>query len=70
MGAGEGPCVILMAGARSEPWEVLYPVSELAARYGASAKEETSNPRAGVRGVRAVAAGAAFVLGSTSLGLT
>ena len=34
-----------MAGARSEPWEVLYPVSELAARYGASAKEETSDPQ-------------------------
>jgi len=37
--------VILMVGARSEPWEVLYPVSELAARHGASAEEETSDPR-------------------------
>jgi uncharacterized cupin superfamily protein len=46
VGAGDGPCVILMAGARTEsPWQVLYPVSELAARYGASAKEETSDPR-------------------------
>lgn len=44
VGAGDGPCAILMAGARSEPWTVLYPVSELAARYGASAKEETSDP--------------------------
>jgi uncharacterized cupin superfamily protein len=44
VGAGDGPCVILMAGARSEPWQVLYPVSELAARYGASAEEETSEP--------------------------
>jgi uncharacterized cupin superfamily protein len=44
VGAGEGPCVILMAGARAEPWEVVYPVSELAARYGASAKEETPHP--------------------------
>ena len=44
VGAGDGPCVILMAGARAEPWQVLYPVSELAARYGASAKEETSDP--------------------------
>jgi uncharacterized cupin superfamily protein len=44
VGAGEGPCVILMAGARTEPWEVVYPVSDLAARYGASAKEETSDP--------------------------
>jgi uncharacterized cupin superfamily protein len=45
VGAGVGPCVILMVGARSEPWEVLYPVSELAARHGASAEEETSDPR-------------------------
>ena len=45
VGAGDGPCVILMAGARLEsPWQVLYPVSELAARYGASAEEETSDP--------------------------
>jgi uncharacterized cupin superfamily protein len=44
VGAGDGPCVILMAGARVEPWQVLYPVSELAARYGASAEEETSDP--------------------------
>jgi hypothetical protein len=34
-----------MAGARSEDWRVLYPVSELAARYGASAEEETSDPK-------------------------
>ena len=44
VGAGDEPCVILMAGARSEDWRVLYPVSELAARYGASAKEETPDP--------------------------
>jgi len=44
VGAGDGPCVILMAGARSEEWHVLYPVSELATRYGASAEEETSDP--------------------------
>jgi uncharacterized cupin superfamily protein len=44
VGAGDEPCVILMAGARAEPWQVLYPVSELAARYGASAEEETSEP--------------------------
>ena len=44
VGAGDGPCVILMAGARTAPWEVVYPVSELAARYGASAAEETTEP--------------------------
>lgn len=45
VGAGDGPCVILCTGARSEGMQVLYPVSELAARYGASAEEETSDPR-------------------------
>ena len=39
-----GPCVILMTGARPADWQVRYPVSELAARYGASAAEETSDP--------------------------
>ena len=44
VGAGNEPCVILMAGARSEDEQLHYPVSELAARYGASADEETSDP--------------------------
>ena len=44
VGAGEVPCVIVMAGARSSP-DVRYPVSELAARYGASVAEETSDWR-------------------------
>ena len=43
VGAGDGPCVILMAGARLENEELHYPVSELAARYGASVEEETSD---------------------------
>jgi uncharacterized cupin superfamily protein len=42
VGAGDEPCVILMAGARLGP-EVRYPVSELAARYGASVGQETSD---------------------------
>jgi uncharacterized cupin superfamily protein len=45
VGAGEGPCVVLMAGARTEDEQLLYPVSELAARYGASAAEETPDPK-------------------------
>jgi hypothetical protein len=32
-----------MAGARSKDMQALYPVSELAARYGASVEEETSD---------------------------
>src|SRR5262249_33125863 len=45
VGAGDGPCVVLMAGARSDDEELLYPVSELAARYGASVEVETSDPK-------------------------
>ena len=45
VGAGDGPCVVLMAGARTEDERFVYPVSELAGRYGASAEAETSEPR-------------------------
>jgi quercetin dioxygenase-like cupin family protein len=49
VGAGDGPCLVLMVGARGraarsgEP-QVRYPVSALAARYGASVEHETSDP--------------------------
>jgi uncharacterized cupin superfamily protein len=42
VGAGDRPCVILMVGAHFGP-EARYPVSELAARYGASVEKETSD---------------------------
>jgi uncharacterized cupin superfamily protein len=45
VGAGDEPCVILMAGTRRENEEILYPVSDVAARHNASAKVETSDPR-------------------------
>jgi len=45
VGGGDGPCVILMVGARTDDEQLLYPVSELAARYGASAEEETADPK-------------------------
>jgi len=45
VGAGDGPCVVLMVGFRSEDEKLLYPKSELAGRYGASAEEETHEPR-------------------------
>jgi uncharacterized cupin superfamily protein len=44
IGAGSEPCVLLMVGARGEDWNVVYPVSELAARYDASVHEPTSSP--------------------------
>jgi uncharacterized cupin superfamily protein len=45
VGAGEGPCAILMVGARAEDKVLHYPADEVAARYGAAAPEETSSPR-------------------------
>jgi len=44
VGAGDGPCVIVMVGSRA-PSTIVYPVSELAAKHGASAREETDVPR-------------------------
>jgi uncharacterized cupin superfamily protein len=44
VGAGDGPCVIVMVGARREDESITYPVSELARKYGASVETETSSP--------------------------
>jgi uncharacterized cupin superfamily protein len=44
VGAGDGPCAILMIGARPEVETLLYPASEVAAKHGASAVKETANP--------------------------
>jgi len=44
VGAGDGPSVVLMVGARSADEKLFYPLSELAARYGASAEEATPDP--------------------------
>ena len=44
VGAGAGPCVIFMTGARSENKEIVYPRSELAIRHGAGVEQETSSP--------------------------
>jgi uncharacterized cupin superfamily protein len=44
VGAGDGPCAILMTGARGGH-SIVYPVHEPAARYGASVSEETDDPR-------------------------
>ena len=44
VGAGDGPCVIVMTGSRVGGFEVLYPVNEAAARHDASVLEETSSP--------------------------
>jgi len=44
VGAGDGPCAILMLGARRPGSGVHYPLSELARRHGATAPAETSSP--------------------------
>jgi quercetin dioxygenase-like cupin family protein len=50
VGAGDAPCVIVMAGNRVGGFEVLYPVDDVAAKYDASVLEETSSPdEAGAR---------------------
>ena len=40
VGAGDGPCAILMIGVRPEVEALHYPVSEVAARHGASAAKD------------------------------
>ena len=44
VGAGDGPCAILMIGARPEVETLNYPASEVAAKYGASAAKGTEDP--------------------------
>jgi len=43
VGAGGGPCAILMIGLRPEVETLHYPVSEVAAKYGASVAKETDD---------------------------
>jgi len=43
VGAGEGPCVLLMVGSRSGERQVVYPESELAQRHGAGVERETDS---------------------------
>jgi uncharacterized cupin superfamily protein len=43
VGAGDGPCAILMIGGRPEEEQLRYPVSEVAAKHGASVAQETAS---------------------------
>ena len=43
VGAGDGPCAVLMIGSRRLD-EAFYPVDETAAKYGASVDEATHLP--------------------------
>ncbi len=45
VGAGDGPCAILMIGARPDDERIHYPVSDVARRHGASVDTPTDHPR-------------------------
>ena len=45
VGAGDGPCAILMVGARPEHEELRYPVVDVARTHEAGVEEETSSGR-------------------------
>jgi uncharacterized cupin superfamily protein len=45
VGAGDGPCAILMIGARTPGKTIVYPVDATAAKYGASVERETTSPK-------------------------
>ena len=47
VGAGNGPCVIFMAGARTNPRDTVYPRSEVALRHGAGVEAETTKSSEG-----------------------
>jgi len=52
VGAGEGPCAILMIGSRVGDPGLLYPQSEVAAKHGASVVETTPDPKIAYEGLR------------------
>jgi uncharacterized cupin superfamily protein len=43
VGAGDGPCVILMTGARTKEKSIVYPESEVARSHGAGVETETNS---------------------------
>jgi uncharacterized cupin superfamily protein len=51
VGAGDGPCAILMVGARSSDHAIVYPLSELAQGHDASVAVETTSPREAYAGL-------------------
>ena len=44
VGAGDGPCVIFMTGARTREKDTVYPRSDVARRHGAGVETETHSP--------------------------
>jgi uncharacterized cupin superfamily protein len=44
VGAGSGPCAVLMVGARPDPEQLLYPVADVARKHNAGVEKETPSP--------------------------
>jgi uncharacterized cupin superfamily protein len=44
VGAGDGPCVMVTAGARSEEGSILYPRDDVALKHSAGVEEDTPSP--------------------------
>jgi uncharacterized cupin superfamily protein len=44
VGAGDGPCAVLMIGVNAPEEQIVYPPNEVAARHGASVERETEAP--------------------------
>jgi uncharacterized cupin superfamily protein len=51
VGSGDGPCTVLMMGAREPDLKLDYPVNALAAEYGASSAKDTPDPREAYAGI-------------------
>ena len=49
VGAGDGPCVLFMAGARANRGSEVYTRDETALRHGAGVETETPDPKRGLR---------------------
>ena len=63
VGAGDGPAIVVAAGARGRGvgGGLVYPVSEVAARHGASVERETSSPAEAYATIRAALPRSTFV---------
>ncbi len=53
VGAGDGPCVIVMAGSRAGGFEVVYAVNDVASKHGATVLEGDVESGRGLRPIRA-----------------
>ena len=69
VGAGDGPCVLLMTGNRKPGRPIHYPVSELALRHRAGVEVATTSPPEAYAGYPGRAHRAAAVLGRAALGV-